>query len=135
MIVTDVVALVRTRCCACNMVFAIPELVEKSLRNTGRQFYCPLGHSLTYGKTRINELEQQIQRERARADQAEAKASRQQEVTEYERRRAAAARGQLTKVKNRVGHGVCPCCNRTFGNLQRHMISKHPDYLNEEAET
>lgn len=23
----------------------------------------------------------------------------------------------------------CPCCNRTFQNLQRHMTSKHPDYV------
>lgn len=25
------------------------------------------------------------------------------------------------------GAGVCPCCNRTFSQLSRHMQSKHPD--------
>jgi hypothetical protein len=27
-----------------------------------------------------------------------------------------------------VANGVCPCCNRTFQNLARHMAGKHPDY-------
>jgi hypothetical protein len=24
--------------------------------------------------------------------------------------------------------GVCPCCNRTFQQLARHMKAKHPGY-------
>lgn len=24
--------------------------------------------------------------------------------------------------------GVCPCCNRSFTNVRRHMTSQHPDY-------
>lgn len=44
------------------------------------------------------------------------------------RRQLSAAHGQTTKIKNRVSKGVCPCCNRTFENLQRHMASKHADY-------
>lgn len=44
---------------------------------------------------------------------------------EYQRR---AAVGQVTKIKKRVGNGVCPCCNRTFKDLARHMANKHPSY-------
>jgi hypothetical protein len=29
---------------------------------------------------------------------------------------------------------VCPCCNRTFENLARHMNSKHRGYAAESAE-
>ena len=43
-------------------------------------------------------------------------------------RSAAAYKGHLTRVKRRVGNGVCPCCNRTFKNLADHMTTKHPDY-------
>ena len=46
-----------------------------------------------------------------------------------ETRRRAAAKGQLTKVKKRVGNGVCPCCTRSFTDLARHMESKHPAYV------
>lgn len=45
---------------------------------------------------------------------------------------ASYARGQLTKLKRRVSNGVCPCCNRSFADLHRHMTEKHPDYLTSE---
>ena len=42
---------------------------------------------------------------------------------------AARTRKELHSVKARVAHGVCPCCNRTFKQLARHMKTKHPDYV------
>tara|TARA_Y100000310_G_scaffold338946_1_gene430083 strand:- start:1163 stop:1354 length:192 start_codon:yes stop_codon:yes gene_type:complete len=41
---------------------------------------------------------------------------------------ASTYKGQVTKLKNRAKAGVCPCCNRTFQNLSRHMETKHPDF-------
>lgn len=32
------------------------------------------------------------------------------------------------KIEKRVANGVCPCCNRTFEDLARHMSTKHKDY-------
>lgn len=37
-------------------------------------------------------------------------------------------KGVATRLKNRAAHGVCPCCNRTFQQLARHMSAKHPDF-------
>lgn len=31
------------------------------------------------------------------------------------------------QAQTRIGAGICPCCNRTFSQLARHMQSKHPD--------
>lgn len=45
-----------------------------------------------------------------------------------ERESVKAQSTRLRKVKDRVKNGVCPCCNRTFVNLQRHMHTKHPSY-------
>lgn len=30
-------------------------------------------------------------------------------------------------MKDRIWRGQCPCCSQTFGELHRHMISKHGD--------
>jgi negative regulator of replication initiation len=49
---------------------------------------------------------------------------------EAQRRAEKAAK---TKIKQRVAHGVCPCCTRSFSDLKRHMTTKHPDYANSEA--
>lgn len=96
--------------------------------------YCPAGHSQWYPG--------QSDKERA-----EAAAKRAQELLESERRhnqelrescnakdrRIAATKGHLTRIKNRVGAGVCPCCNRTFAQLAAHMKTQHPDYRKAEA--
>lgn len=37
-------------------------------------------------------------------------------------------------MKNRVANGVCPCCNRHFENLERHMKGQHPDFQPEAGE-
>lgn len=56
-----------------------------------------------------------------RADAAEARAT-------SEQNRRIAMKGVVTKLKKRVSNGVCPCCNRYFANLHRHMTNQHPDY-------
>jgi S-adenosylhomocysteine hydrolase len=38
----------------------------------------------------------------------------------------AAAEAKHAKLQKRVGYGVCPCCHRTFRQLQEHMKRKHP---------
>lgn len=51
-----------------------------------------------------------------------------QDEAEAVKRSAAAYKGAATRLKNRAKAGVCPCCNRTFQNLARHMASQHPDH-------
>lgn len=35
---------------------------------------------------------------------------------------------QVTRIRNRVGHGVRPGCRRTFENLRRHRTNQHPGF-------
>lgn len=105
-------------CCNCGMMFAMPEDYRAKKVKNKTLFYCPAGHAQSYiGET----FERKLENERRRAAAAEGRAER----LEYRRR---AAVGQVTKIKNRISRGVCPCCNRTFQDLARHMQSKHPDY-------
>ena len=41
--------------------------------------------------------------------------------------REAKAISAKRRIEKRIHAGVCPCCNRSFPNLQRHMAAKHPD--------
>ena len=129
---------VTEECNTCGVNFAVTEDFQKKrleVRGPNNPFYCPNGHKIWY----IGKSDADIQRERAerlqqQLEAAETRATRQREQREAADRRAAAARGQVTKIKNRVGHGVCPCCNRTFENLARHMTSQHPTFTAEAAE-
>jgi hypothetical protein len=54
---------------------------------------------------------------------------------DFERERAATnyaarekAERKLRKIERKVSGGVCPCCNRTFVALARHMKTKHPEF-------
>lgn len=113
--------------CWCGIQHAVPE----SLRNEQLRLhdlkksmvvYCPLGHThVPAGKSRLQEAEEKLTRERARHDQTRSHLR----TTEAQRRAEKAAK---TRLKNRIGAGVCPCCNRTFQNLARHMKGQHPDF-------
>lgn len=77
-----------------------------------------------------------------RAQQAEREAQRLRRTLDAETARAdfwvnehkttkqelTTTKGQLTKTKKRLAGGVCPCCNRSFVSLAKHMANQHPDY-------
>jgi len=123
-------SLVLETCCKCKTPFAMEESVHDTMSRLKEDgtFHCPLGHPQHY---RSGESEaDKMRRER---DKAVQNAAYLQDLLDQEKRSLAATKGQIAKIKNRVGHGVCPCCNRTFQNLQRHMTSKHKDYSKEAA--
>jgi DNA repair exonuclease SbcCD ATPase subunit len=114
--------------CWCGMRHAIPselyDFQQRQHRDGEKQtaIYCPLGHNyIISGKGEAEQLREQLATETRRR-----KAAR--ELLAAEERSHAATRGHLTRTKKRVGGGVCPCCNRTFQQLARHMANKHPDY-------
>lgn len=50
------------------------------------------------------------------------------EEAKRERNRANGYKGHATRITKRAKAGVCPCCNRSFENLRRHMASQHPTF-------
>lgn len=114
-----------TDCPTCGCVYYARTLWLKERREKGTLGYCPNGHPWSYKESQAD----QLRRERDLLNQR--LAEKDDEIAR-QRRELSAARGQIAKIKNRVGQGVCPCCNRTFANLHRHMHSKHPDYAKNE---
>ena len=119
------VFLVETACADCGITFAVPDTWDKARRNDGKGFYCPNGHSLFYGKTT---LEKQLEAAKRHRDNLSAALTASQDQVVAERKAHATTKGKLTKTRKRVGNGVCPCCNRSFADLGRHMAGQHPDY-------
>ncbi|HYC31767.1 MAG TPA: hypothetical protein VEB59_05720, partial [Gemmatimonadales bacterium] len=85
---------------------------------------------------RVAELEEKLARETHAREQETARLRDTiREVSEQRDQTAASLRstkGVVTKIKRRVAGGVCPCCNRTFSDLARHMSGKHPGWGNGE---
>lgn len=123
--------LVTEECYQCGVTFAMPEDFKRYRLADQETFYCPNGHGQCYaGKTdaqKLREAKQQLERaatrERALRDQADAS-----------ERSNRALKGVITRTKNRVANGVCPCCHRTFPDLADHMKDQHPNYATEESD-
>jgi uncharacterized Zn-finger protein len=123
----------RMVCGECGVEHYLPELLDKKNIEAGPKggWYCPNGHPRVYTEGASDKLRRERDRlvqQLAEKDDAIAAAKRHAELAE---RRASAARGQVTKMKNRASKGVCPCCNRHFTDLERHMGTKHPSFLAE----
>lgn len=112
-------------CCSCGVPFGIAAEMNKELINNHRSFYCPNGHRQNYiGKTQEEKLKEELLVQKNLVNHHRNEADRKQ-------RRLNALRGQQTKLKNRIKNGVCPCCNRSFVNLAKHMAHIHPDFSKE----
>lgn len=110
----------------CGVKFAMNDSMLEARKNNHRTWYCPnCGCHLHYpGESEEERLRRQLEHERD-VSQSRAEQLRRQEY------RTRAAKANLTKFRKRVGKGVCPCCNRTFQNLARHMASQHPEEVAE----
>lgn len=131
-------AFVAESCITCGILFGIPGDFHAALQRKGSIFYCPNGHSMTYGQSEEDRLRAKLRAAEAAATAArdQAAAARRHAEHEAERRAtaersAAAYRGQVTRLRERAAKGQCPCCLRSFADLARHMVSQHPDYTTE----
>ncbi len=116
-------------CCTCGIDFAMTCAHEDRLRETHEWFYCPHGHKQCYtGKTDAENLRVELAATVASLERSRAYGRRRGEMLHHAERRLSATKGVVTRIKNRVSKGVCPCCNRTFKDLARHMKTRHPDF-------
>lgn len=123
-------------CCKCGVTFGLTDRFRDEHVENGKDFYCPNGHPQHY----TTSLAAQLKEAQAKAEREREWAKRYADMYHGEQRRhgaterrLAATKGVVTKMKNRAKAGICPCCNRHFEALERHMATKHPDFAGEDA--
>lgn len=117
-------------CCRCHANYCLTQDFVDRAHKQGGSWYCPYcGTKQHYSKTENQKLKDEIKRrerllasERARLDQVNAD-------LKFTKNSLRAQKAAKTRIKNRVSKGICPCCNRYFINLHKHMENKHPDYV------
>lgn len=121
--------LVVEQCCNCSCWFAMPKDFRDRCLDVGGTFYCPHGHPQSFTTPRNKALKDQV--ERLEKDYQRAKDYIQEKNNQIQQLgySVRALKAAKTKIINRVKNGVCPCCNRTFIDLQKHFKSKHPELL------
>ena len=120
----DGISFITEQCCRCGIAFAMTKDFHDKRVQDKLSFSCPAGHSQHYiGKTNEQKLREQLANEKSISEAAKARAIK------FESERKQVTKAHL-KMRERVMNGVCPCCNRTFQNLMKHMQTQHLDELN-----
>lgn len=120
-------------CPVCGIEYHVPSAWEREQKRLGGKggWWCPNGHQRVYRTSDEDDL--RAERDRLKQDAAykDDRIRELQVSSAIAWRKVSAAKGQITKIKKRASNGICPCCNRTFSDLARHMGTKHPNYVAE----
>ncbi len=130
------IALVAVSCGKCDAVFGMESQFYDRRRDDHETCYCPNGHPRCFtSKSEAEELRDQLAREKHHREQAQALAEHRRKRIEEEQqsarritRRLNATRGVVTRQKNRIAKGKCPCCSKTFKDVAHHMKTQHPNW-------
>jgi hypothetical protein len=118
-------------CYKCGIRFGISRDLYNDCqqRGPGREFFCPNGHGQVYKRSEAQKLKEELATVKNSLIWAREDRDRKARDAEYQKRRAAGARGLVTKLKNKAAKGECPCCGETFPDLHAHIQTAHPDFV------
>ncbi len=117
-------------CGACGVLFGITSAFMDARKEDHKTWHCPNGCNRWYpDKNELEVAKASLRRERDRNVMERARHDQTKAELEYTENRRRGEKAAKTRIKNRVANGVCPCCNRQFVNLHRHMETKHPDFV------
>lgn len=121
-------------CPNCAVTYAATTDFFSRMQRESGTWYCPNGHPVVFTKSELQKTKEELARvERDRAWYEKRERDSRKDA-EQMRRRNAALRGHLTRMRTRIANGVCPVpgCKRSgFKKVQDHLATKHPDWLAE----
>lgn len=116
-------------CPVCYIQYAAPEAMFKKMQSTGGTWFCPNGHNLVFSENTIEKLEKRLKDAAEQSEYYSKRISSLHNQLTDKNNAIRAEKAAKTRLKNRIKNGVCPCCNRSFHNVARHMETMHPDFL------
>lgn len=117
----------RFACGQCGIEFDVPDHFARECHEKGnaKTWYCPNGHQRVFRDSDSDKFRRERDQAVQRLAQAEADARAARQGWEKAER-------ELTRQHRRAAAGTCPCCQRTFTNMARHMKTKHPAFITTE---
>ncbi len=125
---TDSLTMVMEHCYKCGIPFGLSSDKRRQLIERGDSFWCPNGHQQHYCESDLVKANKKIERLQNSNTNLQGRCSDLSQAKNAAERSNSALRGVNTRTKNRIKNGVCPCCNRHFHNLHKHMQNQHPEY-------
>ena len=115
----------RLQCGQCGIAFYAPSFwveVRRDRGDHGKEFHCPNGHTRVWRVPEIDKIRQERDHLKQQAARLEDERREANERADREAKKAA-------RIKRRAEAALCPCCNRHFTQIERHMKLKHPNVV------
>lgn len=111
-------------CGMCGGVYGLNDQFMDHARSHGNNgWHCPYcSQGWTIREPDVVRLRRELETKQRELTVAKCEILRAQQLRQDEE----AAHEKTQRKLKRVDRGVCPCCNRSFQNLARHMATKHP---------
>ena len=104
-------------------VYLADDFIEQRKRDH-KSFYCNV-----CGEYRHWPQESDLEKLRGRLATTQDMLDTARQQRDHAERRRRGEKAAKTRIKNRIANGVCPCCQRSFKDLHRHMQNKHPNFV------
>jgi hypothetical protein len=119
---TQEITLETITCGSCAGTMALNARWLECKRKESGGYTCPYcNQQRGWWKSEAEKLREELDRKSNELTSAKSEALR----LTHQRDEEIKARLEAERKLKRVDKGVCPCCNRTFKNLARHMAVKH----------
>jgi predicted RNase H-like nuclease (RuvC/YqgF family) len=89
-------------CATCGTAFCMDAHLNKKLRESGREFFCPNGHSLSYRPSEVEKLRGQVKRLKDDIEWHSQRVKHRDAEIEHLRGQVASLRMQLGKAKKKA---------------------------------
>lgn len=124
------VVLTEINCGECGGTYALNERFRQQCQDKGKGWHCPYcrvswGY---YGETEAQRLRKELERKKKELEWKQQEINQAQSEKLKSDDRARSIKALSDRLSTRIKNGVCPCCNRSFENLRRHMETQHPDF-------
>ncbi len=127
------VDMVTISCCSCGVPYAIPQILKSHLQDSQNTFYCPNGHPQVYTESTGTRLRRQLEKQKEQEQENIKRLTEEAEIWRGHWQTSVNEKKKISRklkaTEKRIANGTCPCCQRTFTNMQEHMESQHPDFV------
>jgi hypothetical protein len=115
--------------CWCGIALAAPSNLVKKAQTDGKtSLYCPLGHSFGWYESEADKLRKRLAQAEGDKKWYAERMQAERDLRSDTERRLSAQKAATTRARKRAAAALCPCCNRSFVQLRRHMAAKHPNF-------
>lgn len=118
-------------CYKCGVRFGAPPNFVRARRADKASFYCPNGHPQAFITSETERLRAELEAAKLHTKNAIDARDRAANAQRHAETELGKTKTRYQNLRKRVQNGVCPCCQRSFVQLARHMATKHPEYAAE----